>query len=155
LASSWVCLKFISCAFNCFIKSLKPSRMRLGRFLAYPLSELFKIWWANQRGSFFSCYHIGVCAILEVTQVNESFMLGLRGLWRVINLFFKWSPFMLHILLVPITFWTFFWPFVFANVWFWVELKNIITLLKLFNPWWQLFFQRTLLQLCVSCTPFH
>ncbi len=37
------CLKLVSRAFICFIGSLKPSKTRLGKFFAYPLTELLKI----------------------------------------------------------------------------------------------------------------
>lgn len=43
LASFWGCLRLISCALVCFIGSFEPSRMKLGRLFACPLTELLKI----------------------------------------------------------------------------------------------------------------
>jgi hypothetical protein len=43
LTSFWGCLTPISCVFICFIGSLEPSRMRLGKLFAYPLIELLEI----------------------------------------------------------------------------------------------------------------
>jgi hypothetical protein len=58
-------LTFISHAFNCFIGSLKSSKMRSNMFFIYPLTKLLEIRWTKQHGSFFSCCHDGVCIILE------------------------------------------------------------------------------------------
>jgi hypothetical protein len=61
----------------------------------------------NQHGYFFSNYCVGVCIILKkVIQVNERFMLALRGLWWGIGLLFKKSPLMPHVLPIFITHWT-------------------------------------------------
>jgi hypothetical protein len=38
----WGCLSFISCALICFIGSLEPSKTRLGKLFAYPLTELLE-----------------------------------------------------------------------------------------------------------------
>jgi hypothetical protein len=43
LISFWGCLKFISHAFSCFIRSFKASRTRIGKVFAYPFTKLFKI----------------------------------------------------------------------------------------------------------------
>jgi hypothetical protein len=42
LVPFWGCLNLFSHALVCFIKSLKSSRMRLGKPFTYPLIELFK-----------------------------------------------------------------------------------------------------------------
>jgi hypothetical protein len=92
LTSFWGCLWFISCAFDYSIGSFKPSRMVSSRFFTYFLTELFEIQWTNQHGSFFSCCHVGVCAILEeVVQISKRFMPALKGLCRTTNLLFKKS----------------------------------------------------------------
>jgi hypothetical protein len=81
-------LNLVSHAFVCFIRSLKPSRMRLGRFFIYPLTELLEIQQTNEHGSFSFCCHVGVCNILEeVVQVNERFLLVSRGFWWWLILF--------------------------------------------------------------------
>ncbi len=77
LASFWGYLSFVSHAFICFIKSLEPFRMRLGRLFAYLWTELFKTRGTNYHGYFSSYCHIGVYAIINtVIQVNEKFMLA-------------------------------------------------------------------------------
>ncbi len=92
LTSFWGCLKPVSHAFICFIGSFKPSMMRSNRLLIYPLTELFKIWWMNHYGSFFSCCFVGVCVIpKEVIQISERFLPTLRGLWWATGFFFRKS----------------------------------------------------------------
>ncbi len=119
-----------------FLGSLKPFKMKSGRFFIYPSTELFKIRWMSQHGSFSSYCHIGVCAILtEVVQVNKRFLPILGGLWWVIGLLFKRNLLVFHVLRVATTLWTIIWPLIFVDVWLWVEPESIITLLELFNPW--------------------
>jgi hypothetical protein len=92
LASFWGCLSLISHALDCFIGSLKPSKTRSNRLLAYPLAELLEI----------SCCHVGVCAILEdVVQINM-FLPTLGGLWWAIGFLFKRSPLVPHVFPIPI-----------------------------------------------------
>jgi hypothetical protein len=43
LISFWGYLNFISHALVCFIRTFKPSRMRLGKLFVYPSTELFEI----------------------------------------------------------------------------------------------------------------
>ncbi len=115
LVSFWGCLKFISHAFDCFIQPFEPSRMRLGKFFAYLLTELLEIQWMNQHGSLSSYHHIGVYVILEeVIQFSKRFLLALGGLWRVTSLLFKRNPLMHHMLPIPTTHWTILWPLVFV-----------------------------------------
>lgn len=65
LTSFWGYLRFISRAFDCFIKTLQPFKTRSGRFFIYPLIKLLKIWWMNQHGSFSSCCQASVYIIFE------------------------------------------------------------------------------------------
>jgi hypothetical protein len=117
LISFWGCLRLILHASVCFMGSIKPFRMWLGKLFAYPFVELFKIWWTSQRGSFSSYYHVGVCAILEeVIQVSAKFMHVLRGLWWMTGLFFKKGPLMPHVLPIPTTIWMIFQPPIFQDV---------------------------------------
>ncbi len=82
LTSIWGCLKFILCALICFIGSFEPFKMKSNRLFTYLLIELLEIQRMNQYGSFSSCCHVSVCVIFEeVIQVNEKFLLTLRGLW--------------------------------------------------------------------------
>jgi hypothetical protein len=102
LASFWGCLRLILHVFICFIGSIKPFRMWLGKLLVYPLPKFFKIRWTNQHAYFSFCYHVGVCAVLEeVIQVSKRFLPTLRGLWWMIGFLFNRSPFMPHVLCVP------------------------------------------------------
>ncbi len=99
LASLWGCLRIIFRGLVCFIGSLEPFKTSSNRFFAYPSTKLFKIKWTNQHGSFFSCCHIGVYAILEeVVQISERFPL---------------MPIMLPILTAH---WIIFQPFVFVDL---------------------------------------
>jgi hypothetical protein len=43
LAPFWGCLNFVSHALVCFIRSLKPSKTRLGKLFTYPLTKLSEI----------------------------------------------------------------------------------------------------------------
>jgi hypothetical protein len=82
-------------------------RMKSGILFIYPFTELFKSQSMNQRGSFSSYCHIGVCIILkEVIQVSKRFLLTLRGSWRVIDLFFRKSLLVPHVLPIPTVHWT-------------------------------------------------
>jgi hypothetical protein len=66
LVSFWGYLKFIWHALNCFIRSLKPSKMKSRKVSTYPFIELFKIQWTNQHGSFSSCCDVAnVCTIFK------------------------------------------------------------------------------------------
>ncbi len=47
LAPIWGHLNFDLRALICFIGTFKPSRMRLGRLFAYPLTELLKTQWMS------------------------------------------------------------------------------------------------------------
>jgi hypothetical protein len=117
LVSLWGCLRIIFRGLVCFIGSLEPFKMNSSRFFAYPLTKLFKIKWTNQHGSFFSCCHIGACAILEeVVQISERFLPALRGLWWMTNLLFRRNPLMPLMLPIPTTHWTNFQHFVFVDV---------------------------------------
>ncbi len=107
LTSFRSCLKFILHALICFIRFLKPFRMRSGMFFIYPFTRLFKIQSMNQHGSFSSYFHIVVCIIpKEVVQVSERFLLTLRGSWRMIGLFLRRSLIVPHVLPIPTVHWT-------------------------------------------------
>jgi hypothetical protein len=87
LVSFWGCLKLISWALICFIKSFEPFRTRLGKAFRLPLTKLFEIQWIDQHGSFSSYCHVGVCTIFEeVIQVSKRFLFALRSLWWMIGL---------------------------------------------------------------------
>jgi hypothetical protein len=40
-------LSFISSVFICFTRSLKPSKMKLGKLFVYPLIKLLETQWTN------------------------------------------------------------------------------------------------------------
>lgn len=115
LTSFWGCLKLVSHAFICFIRTLEPSRTRLNKLFFYPLIDFFKTQQTNLHGSFSSCCFIGVCVILKkvvlvieklffkVVIIIEKFFLTSRGLWQTIDLFFKRN---LHMPYVPLIFTT-------------------------------------------------
>lgn len=65
LISFWGYLRFVSCAFDCFIGTFEPFKTRLGRLFPYPLIELLEIRWMSQHGSFSSYCHVGVYITLE------------------------------------------------------------------------------------------
>jgi hypothetical protein len=114
LISFWGCLKFVSCAFICFIRSLEPFKTKLGRFFAYPLTKLLEIQWTNQHGSFSSCC---VYIILkEIILVSEMYLPTLGGLWQATGFLFKRRPFVFHVLSIPTIKWKIFQPLIFAKI---------------------------------------
>jgi hypothetical protein len=47
LTPFWGCLKFVLHALIYFIRSFKPSMTKLGKFFAYPLTELLETQWMS------------------------------------------------------------------------------------------------------------